>query len=113
MKTPKLLTAFFANVKKRTASRLKAATAAARSGMDSYDTDEPTTKLSSAFVVVLILHVVAIGGIYAFNSIKASRRGQEPAPTASQQPAKVPVGTNVKAAATSEPAAATTGSRGS
>jgi len=44
--------------------------------MDDYD-EEPTTKLSSAFVVVLILHVVAVGGIYAFNSIKASRRNLE------------------------------------
>jgi LysM repeat protein len=34
-------------------------------------TDEPNVKLSSAFVVVLILHVVAVGGIYSFNAIKA------------------------------------------
>lgn len=37
------------------------------------DTEEPNMKLSSAFVVVLVLHVVAVGGIYAFNSIKAHR----------------------------------------
>ena len=36
--------------------------------------DEPTTKLSTAFVVVLVLHLVAVGGIYAFHSIKAHRR---------------------------------------
>lgn len=35
--------------------------------------EEPNMKLSSAFVVVLLLHVVAVGGIYAFNSIKARR----------------------------------------
>ncbi len=34
------------------------------------DFDEPNMKLSSAFIVVLLLHVVAVGGIYAFNSIK-------------------------------------------
>jgi len=34
-------------------------------------TEEPNVKLSSAFVVVLVLHVVAVGGIYAFNAIKA------------------------------------------
>ena len=45
--------------------------------IDDYDEDEPQTKLSSAFIVVLLLHVVAVGGIYAFNSIKASRRGGE------------------------------------
>jgi len=48
---------------------------------DEYDDDEPQTKLSSAFVVVLLLHVVAVGGIYAFNSIKASRRTGDAAPT--------------------------------
>lgn len=46
--------------------------------IDDYDQDEPQTKLSSAFIVVLLLHAVAVGGIYAFNSIKASRRAQEP-----------------------------------
>jgi LysM repeat protein len=34
---------------------------------------EPSIKLSSAFIVVLVLHVVAVGGIYAFNSIKAHK----------------------------------------
>lgn len=75
MKSPKFLSTLFADLRKRTASKLKASTAAA---MDSYDNEEPTTKLSSAFVVVLILHLVAIGGIYAFNSIKAARLGREP-----------------------------------
>lgn len=42
--------------------------------VDSYEDDEPQTKLTSAFIVVLILHVVAVGGIYAFNQIKSSRR---------------------------------------
>jgi LysM repeat protein len=58
--------------------------------------DEPTTRLSSAFIVVLILHVVAVGGIYTFNSIKAHRRGLESvsagpavAPKATPQPPAV------------------------
>lgn len=38
--------------------------------------DEPTMKLSTAFVVVLLLHVVAVGGIYAFNSVKAHKAKQ-------------------------------------
>ena len=33
--------------------------------------DEPSMKLSNAFIVVLALHFVAVGGIYAFNSFKA------------------------------------------
>lgn len=61
--------------------KLRASTAAARRApvADDYYEDEPKTNLSSAFVVVLILHVVAVGGIYTFNSIRAARRGQEPA----------------------------------
>ena len=41
---------------------------------DNYEDEEPHTRLSSAFVVVLILHVVAVGGIYAFNSIRSHRK---------------------------------------
>jgi LysM repeat protein len=49
----------------------------APSAMDDYDDDQPTTKLSSAFIVVLILHVVAVGGIFAFKGIKAHRTSRE------------------------------------
>jgi LysM repeat protein len=51
------------------------ATAAARrgEGLDDYDTPEPTTSLSTAFIIVLLLHVVAVVGIYIFNHIKATR----------------------------------------
>jgi len=34
---------------------------------------EPTMRLSSAFIVVVILHLVAVGGIYTFESIKTHR----------------------------------------
>jgi LysM repeat protein len=37
---------------------------------DEYSSDEPNVKLSRAFVVVLLLHVVAVGGIFAFSSLK-------------------------------------------
>lgn len=43
------------------------------SAYEDYD-EEPTTKLSTAFVVVLVLHLVAVGGIWAFHGIKAKRR---------------------------------------
>jgi LysM repeat protein len=56
---------------KRLQARVRATTAMAS---DEYEDEEPQTKLTSAFVVVLILHVVAVGGIYAFNEIKASRK---------------------------------------
>ncbi|EDY19759.1 Peptidoglycan-binding LysM [Chthoniobacter flavus Ellin428] len=84
MKTPKFFSKLSAVLSPRPKKKLQATAArAARRPVDDYDDEEPTTNLSSAFVVVLILHVVAIGGIYAFNSIKASRRGHEPmiAPT--------------------------------
>lgn len=64
---------------KSPARRLQASArraAAAAPPVDEYD-QEPTTKLSSAFIVVLVLHVVAVGGIYAFNSLKAHRKAQE------------------------------------
>src|SRR4030095_1524733 len=56
---------------KRLQARVRATTAATA---DEYEDEEPQTKLTSAFVVVLILHLVAVGGIYAFNEIKASRK---------------------------------------
>lgn len=104
MKTPKLITTLFANVSKRAKARFNAATAA-RAGADGYEADEPTTKLSSAFIVVLILHGVAIGGIYAFNSIKASRISREPRPTPVTAPATKPAPKPIaKTAAVSEAA---------
>lgn len=78
MKTPKFLSKLSAVLTPRPKKKLQATARAARHTMEDYDdVEEPTTKLSSAFIVVLILHVVAVGGIYAFNSIKASRRDRE------------------------------------
>lgn len=77
MKTPKFLSKLSAVLTPRPKKKLQATARAARQVMEDYDDEEPTTKLSSAFIVVLILHVVAVGGIYAFNSIKASRRDRE------------------------------------
>ena len=67
--------------------RLQAAPRRAAPAIEDYDDDEPTTKLSSAFVVVLVLHVVAVGGIYAFNEIKKNRRREEPLASTSTKPA--------------------------
>lgn len=85
MKTPTFLSKLSAVLTPRTKKKLQAtARSVPRAAMNDYDAEEPTTKLSSAFVVVLILHVVAVGGIYAFNSIKASRSSHAavPAPVA-------------------------------
>jgi LysM repeat protein len=48
------------------------ARAASRGEIDEFESEaEPGMKLSQAFIVVLLLHVLAVGGIYAFNQIKS------------------------------------------
>lgn len=37
---------------------------------EEHEVEEPNVKLSRAFVVVLLLHVVAVGGIFAFSALK-------------------------------------------
>ena len=70
------------------------------------DYEEPTTKLSTAFVVVLVLHLVAVGGIYAFHSIKAKRREADgTAVTAKAVTAKAATPAPAATAATPAPAA--------
>jgi len=51
---------------------------------------EPNMKLSHAFMVVLLLHVVAVGGLYAFNSIKHDK-AKDAAPKNSGGPSNNPV----------------------
>jgi LysM repeat protein len=48
-------------------------TAARRAPQRGDEFEEPNMKLTSAFAVVLVLHVVAVGGIYAFNSLKVHK----------------------------------------
>src|SRR6266699_4279553 len=74
--------------------KLWAATArrssAASAGMDFEEMPEPNMKLSRALLIVLLLHVVAVSGIIAFNAIKtressfvpAASKGAEPKPSA-------------------------------
>lgn len=51
--------------------RIHARAASGREEIDDYESEaEPSMKLSQAFIVVLILHVVAVGGIYGFNKLK-------------------------------------------
>lgn len=38
-----------------------------------FDEPEPNMKLSHAFVVVLVLHVIAVAGVFAFNTIKTKQ----------------------------------------
>lgn len=82
---------------------------------------EPNMKLSHAFVVVLVLHVIAVAGVFAFNSIKVRQEdkvfagAEAAAPTTEAAPAvteslSVPAVPATGPAAITEPAAATTSS---
>lgn len=60
------------------------------------DMTEPNMKLSRALLIVLVLHIVAVSGIIAFNAIKTRQGADSPpmnpvsAPTASVPPAIKP-----------------------
>jgi LysM repeat protein len=70
IKFPKI----FSRKKKLRAATTRRATA---SGAEFDDPSEPNMKLSRALLIVLLLHVVAVAGIIAFNAIK-SRQGGTP-----------------------------------
>jgi LysM repeat protein len=63
--------------------KLRAATvrraSGASAGMDFGDIPEPNMKLSRALLIVLLLHVVAVSGIIAFNAIKTRESSFAPA----------------------------------
>jgi LysM repeat protein len=71
------------------AKKLRATTARRSLGapdeMDYEEMSEPNMKLSRALLIVLVLHVVAVAGIIAFNAIK-SRQAVMP-PVSSPKPA--------------------------
>jgi LysM repeat protein len=69
------------NPKKIVAATARRASAAS-AGMDFEGIPEPNMKLSRALLIVLLLHVVAVSGIIAFNAIKTRERSFAPAPPA-------------------------------
>ncbi len=68
---------------------------------------EPNMKLSHAFVVVLVLHVIAVAGVFAFNSIKARQTDKVFASAEATAPA-APAPENAAPAPAADPAPATT-----
>lgn len=72
--------------------------------------EEPTMRFSSAFVIVLLLHFVAIGGIYTFESIKVHRHPETtPTPsTKSAEPAANKAATTTAATTTAATTTTTT-----
>lgn len=87
--------------------KLRAATqrSAPKHAEDEYGSDEPNVKLSRAFVVVLLLHVVAVGGIFAFSALKD--RQINPAKTAKSPTQETgPALAGIAQPASNDPAAA-------
>ena len=72
MKIPRL----FKTKKMRAATARRAS--AASGGMEFEGIPEPNMKLSRALLIVLLLHVVAVSGIIAFNAIKTRERSFVP-----------------------------------
>src|SRR5206468_6767204 len=68
---------FFRHKKLRAATARRASAPSA--GMDFGDIPEPNMKLSRALLLVLLLHVVAVSGIIAFNAIETRERLFAPA----------------------------------
>ncbi len=69
--------------------KLRAATArrsaSGSAGMDYGEMSEPNMKLSRALLIVLLLHVVAVSGIIAFNAIKTRQGSFAPAALANTE----------------------------
>src|SRR5881409_162967 len=75
---------FFRHKKLRAGTARRASAPSA--GMDFGDIPEPNMKLSRALLIVLLLHVVAVSGIIAFNAIKTRESSFVPASSTSAEP---------------------------
>ena len=81
-----------------TRKKLRATTARRAIGaaeMDYEEMSEPNMKLSRALLIVLVLHVVAVAGIIAFNTIK-TRQGPLPPLSTESATAKIAPATSTK-----------------
>ena len=94
MKLPKLLR----RKKLRATAGRPSLRASAQTGYE--EMAEPNMKLSRALLIVLVLHVVAVSGIIAFNAIKTREGSIAPAPTSTKNAA---LSTIKSAAASSRP----------
>lgn len=72
--------------------------AASAAAQDDWDDEVPQVRMSRAFVVMLLLHLVAIGGLFAFH-MWGEDKENPPAPAASAAAAPAPVTTVPLAAA--------------
>jgi LysM repeat protein len=69
--------------------------------MDYEEMSEPNMKLSRALLIVLVLHVVAVAGIIAFNTIK-SRQGTVPPVSTAKATTQKTTASNVSTTETSK-----------
>ena len=89
MKMPSLL-----KRKKLNATAARKRTLGLPDGMDYEEMAEPNMKLSRALLIVLLLHIVAVAGIIAFNTIKtreAASPGSLETTTLANEPSTSPV----------------------
>ena len=81
--------------------KLRAATVrrsfGASTDMDYEEMSEPNMKLSRALLIVLVLHIVAVAGIIAFNAIKTRQASVMPAPLHAEQAESSTVASTTKA----------------
>jgi LysM repeat protein len=71
--------------------------------------EEPNVKLSRAFVVVLLLHIVAVGGIFAFSALKDHQTSNAAAkPETSNQKGTVAQGNAARGSGTADKASGKT-----
>jgi LysM repeat protein len=73
----------FRRKKLRAATARRSASGSAE--MDYGEMSEPNMKLSRALLIVLLLHVVAVSGIIAFNAIKTRQSSLAPVPPANTE----------------------------
>jgi peptidoglycan endopeptidase LytF len=66
--------------------RAKAAADAETYENEDYEVEEPNMKFSHALIVVLALHIIAVGGVFAFNSIKAGHNPSSKSQTRDENP---------------------------
>ena len=88
---------------RRRKKRLRAATArrfGASAPIDYEEMSEPNMKLSRALLIVLVLHIVAVAGIIAFNAIKTRQTSVAPSPAPATTTESSPVASTIKTAAT-------------
>ncbi len=82
------------------AAPLRASAATAEDAYEEEDYEEgeePNMKFSHALIVVLVLHLVAVGGVFAFNWMKAKQTAESKAPKAAAVASSAPAEKSVPA----------------